>query len=174
MKSTPSPQAEHTYRSRTGLLLVGLATMLAACTSALSGSSIVIDPPPDRDVTETVDVFDLQIGDCGFPPSYLIGEVTQIDLVPCDEPHTQEVIYITEAPFDNYPGASKLVEFGREICARAVVEGLGIALEDQFVTFLNPTATSWREGDRDIVCVLWWPDVAPMTGSWARGTQASD
>lgn len=154
-------------------LRVGLAAVVLLASGCASGGgrdAIVIAAPPDRTTVERVSAFDLQPGDCGDPPSYIIGEITEVDLVPCDVPHTQEVIYVAPAPFETYPGSTALLEFGREICARATTEGLGVDLDSQYVTFLNPTLTSWTAGDRDIVCVIWWPRSAPATGSIVRGT----
>jgi hypothetical protein len=156
-------------RRRLALLLVPF--LLAACGSG------DVDAAGRDDAGRVVaaggwSVFDLRPGDCVGDVSGLVGDVAELPLVPCDEPHTQEVFAVVRHPDDVYPGAGEVASFADRSCLLALDAELGLSIDDGIAfSYLLPTAEGWRtNGDRSIVCVLVFAADAPMTGSFVAGT----
>jgi hypothetical protein len=148
---------------------VGLAAVLAlsACTD---------DELRDADgavvTAGTVPVLELQIGDCLTPAPELTGEVAELPVVPCAEPHTQEVFGIVPHPDDSYPGAAAVAAWADGACLTELEATLDLTLDDGvFVSYLLPTFDGWNtDGDRDVICVLVFPGQDGVTGSFVAGT----
>ena len=68
-----------------------------ACVAVFAFAACSDDEAPTRDqagvVTKAgkVSVFELKPGDCLDPPADVSGEIAEIRVVPCTDPHTQEV-----------------------------------------------------------------------------------
>jgi len=120
-------------------------------------------------------VFDLRVGDCLAPEPDLTGEISDVPVVPCAEPHSQEVFGAVEHPDGVYPGAAVLASWADGACLGELASSLGLGLEDGlYVSYLLPTFDGWNlggdEGDRRVVCVLVTPDATGVTGSHVAGT----
>lgn len=119
-----------------------------------------------------VDAFDVRVGDC-FQGSELsstddIEEVFDVDAVPCDVPHDNEVYAIFELPDGDFPGNDELVRLSNEGCLQRFADFVGAEYEtsrlDVFSLF--PSQTSWEDGDREVVCAVFDP-AGPVEGSVA-------
>lgn len=84
-------------RKKRALALAGSAVALSLALSGCSALNGILggnDAQRDDEgnVTEgsNVDVFSLKVGDC-MPATNASGEITDVDVVPCSEPHTDEV-----------------------------------------------------------------------------------
>jgi hypothetical protein len=117
-------------------------------------------------------VFDLRPGDCIGDVSDLKGDTDEVPLVPCEEPHSQEVFAIVRHPDDAYPGAGGVATFADRACLTALDAELDLSIDDGIAfSYLLPTFEGWnKSGDRSIVCVLVFPVDAGMTGSFVLGT----
>jgi len=117
-------------------------------------------------------VFDLRPGDCIADVSGPSGDVDGLPLVPCSEPHTQEVFAVVRHPDDAYPGAGAVATFADRSCLIALEAELDLTIDDGVAfSYLLPTFEGWnRSGDRSIVCVLVFPEDAGMVGSFVEGT----
>ena len=117
-------------------------------------------------------VFDLRPGDCVGDVSDLRGDTDQIPLVPCEEPHSQEVFAVIRHPDEAYPGAGAIATFADRACLTALDAELDLSIDDGIgFSYLLPTFEGWnRDGDRSIVCVLVFPAEPGMTGSFVAGT----
>ena len=117
-------------------------------------------------------VFDLRPGDCVGDVSDLRGDVDEIPLVPCEEPHSQEVFAVVRHPDDAYPGAGAVATFADRACLAALDAELDLSIDDGIAfSYLLPTFEGWnKNGDRNVVCVLVFPEDAGMTGSFVLGT----
>ncbi len=117
-------------------------------------------------------VFDLRPGDCVTDTAELSGDVDEVTLVPCEEPHTQEVFAVVRHPDDAYPGAGGVATFADRACLTALAEDLDLTLDDGIAfSYLLPTFEGWnKNGDRNVVCVLVFPEEAAVTGSFVAGT----
>lgn len=117
-------------------------------------------------------VFELQPGDCLDPGAEISGEIAEVPVVPCEDPHTQEVYAAVTHPQDNYPGAEELATFADGACLDELETELGYTLDDGlFFSYVLPTFDGWNTGDdREVLCVLVFPDRDGMTGSFVTGT----
>ncbi|MCC5947742.1 MAG: hypothetical protein JJT89_04725 [Nitriliruptoraceae bacterium] len=117
-------------------------------------------------------VYELRPGDCLDPPPTLTGEVEELPVVPCTEEHTQEVFALVSAEGDVYPGPAEVAAIADRECLDALQDGFGLSPADGvYFSYLLPTFDGWNtRDDRQIVCVLVFPDLGPVTGSVVAGT----
>lgn len=98
----------------------------------------------------------IRVGDCyqDSGPS-----VERFDVVPCEEPHDNEVFLLFDAPGGRYPGKEALTDLAATRCTgEAFTRYVGVPLEQSDLrTFeVLPTRDTWeRDGDREIICVLY-------------------
>jgi len=149
------------------LFTLALALILAACGGGdVRGDDgrVVVEGPWS--------VFDLRPGDCIGADESLSGDVDEVPLVPCAEPHTQEVFAVVRHPDDAYPGAGAVATFADRACLTALDSELGLTIDDGVAfSYLLPTFEGWnKSGDRSIVCVLVFPQDPGMIGSFVDGT----
>ena len=151
---------------------IGRAVALLALVAAVSACSD--DDKPTRDasgaVTQsgTVSVFDLNAGDCLDPPADVSGEIADIKVVPCADPHTQEVYAKVDSTTSAYPGAEALATEANGLCVTAMQEPpLNLSPDDgYFWSYLLPSFNGWnKDNDRTIVCVFVFPSQTAVTGS---------
>ena len=120
-------------------------------------------------------VFDLQPADCLDPPADVSGEINSIKVVPCADPHTQEVFAKVDATDQAYPGAEALATEANGLCIKAMQEPpLGLSPDDgYFVSYLLPSFDGWnKDSDRTIVCVFVFPTLGAVTGSVVEQARA--
>ena len=140
---------------------------LAAAVLVLAGCSLLGAPADEGD-----DVFSIVVGDC-LDDADVPEEVTTLPIVDCDGPHDSEVFAGTTATGDDFPGSDvlqgRLVEFCR---GDAFTEFVGIPFADSRYATRGyyPTAESWANGDRELLCTLIDESGAQLTGSVA-GTE---
>lgn len=163
-------------RNRRALMLAGTAVALSI---ALSGCSIINDVlgsgsgDADRDeesgqVTESanIDVFSLKVGDCKM--SSATGEIQDVDVVPCEEPHDEEVYY--EFKMDDGEFSEEAIDTATQECVgEAYTTFVGVAWDASTLDVypITPTQRTWDElNDRVIQCVISDP-AGPVTGSLA-------
>lgn len=115
-----------------------------------------------------ISVFDVAVGDCLNPGKELGTEITEIEAVPCKEPHTHEVFHLAEFEGEDlYPGEEKMQKFADAECLNAFTAYTGMEYLDSsmFFSYLQPSIKSWNEADdRRFVCVI-VANGEPMTGS---------
>ena len=155
---------------RASTAAVVLALFAAGCTDAAEGF---------RDEEGTVvaaasgSVFELQTGDCLDPDPELAGEVDLMPVVPCDQPHAQEVFAAVDLDEQPYPGAEAVARQADGACLGALETSLDLSLADgYFVSYLLPTFVGWNgePPDRRVICVLVFPDRETAIGSVVAGT----
>lgn len=161
----------------TGRLLLGLVTVaaLAGC----SGDDEIRDADGTVVNAGQISVFELEVGDCLDPGGDVSGEISDVPIVPCDQPHTQEVFGVVTHPDDDYPGATEVAAYADGACLTEMQESLGLSLDDGlFFSYMLPTFDGWNAegevGDRQIVCVLVFPDRDAVNGSVVAGTADID
>lgn len=135
------------------------AVVTAAVVLSLSGCSLF-----RHDDTSTVSALDVKPGDCALAPAAITTEVTNLKVVPCTDPHEQEVYAVvpytgdggtqTEMP---YPGEAALKAFADGACLEAFSGYVGSDYRDSslFFTYLLPSARGWQQGsDHDVTCFI--------------------
>lgn len=151
-------------RTRRALVLAGSALAL---TVALSGCSAINDilggGPADADrdeetgqVTEgaNIDIFALKLGDCKTESS--TGELTSADVVPCSEPHAEEVFHEITMPDGEFSDDD--VNAASEECyGEAFTTFVGLPYEESVLDTVQivPTQETWDElNDRVVQCLI--------------------
>jgi hypothetical protein len=122
---------------------------------------------PQRDeetgqVTEgaDVDVFQLKVGDCLNLAD--ATEVSSAAVVPCSEPHTDEIYHEFRLPDGDWPGDDAIEQSAEEGCYEAFEGFVGVPYEDSALAYnyLTPTEEGWTDSslqDRLIQCVVYEP-----------------
>lgn len=146
--------------------------LLGACSDEVEirdARDVVINPG-------TWSVFDLRTGDCLDPDPEETGEVAEVPLVPCDDPHAQEVFATVEYPKGAYPGTDEVALWADGECLRSLEADFDLTLDDGlYISYLLPTFIGWnKDDDRRVVCVLVFPDREAATGSVVAGTADID
>lgn len=161
---------------------ISLAVVAAVVAVGLSGCSIVDQflpsSQPVRDaetgeITEEVDnadVFAVRVGDClntaGLDTA---DEISDVPVVPCSEPHDDEVYYSYTLEDGEYPGEDAIIADAGETCVAEFSTFVGLAYEESVLDYwpMYPTAGSWENGDREVLCIAWDPSGAKLTGTLA-------
>jgi len=165
------------YRSfaSAGLLVAALA--LAGCQSATEDptptdapssaasaepSTAASEAPPTSSAETGSDegvetsVFDLEVGFCFSTDS---DQLETVNVVDCEQPHEHEVFALVNHPAgdaDAYPGDDALVEYADAECRPPFEEYVDRDYETSiwYITSLTPSAETWGEGDREVVCTV--------------------
>jgi hypothetical protein len=138
------------------------AAILTLTAVALAGCSLLTGVPEGE-----TDVFSVKVGDCINLSSSTEDEISSIPVVPCDEPHDQEVFDRFEIEGDTFPGDSSIEEQRIAYCeGDAFTSFVGIPWADSMyaTSGLTPTSSSWDQGDREVLCTIGDPN-GQTTGS---------
>ncbi|MFV0372590.1 septum formation family protein [Microbacterium sp.] len=158
-----------------GGALVASTTLLGGCSivqSVLGGDTAVRDQE-SAEITEggTMDVFTLAVGDCFDDEGGDAGEISELPVVPCAEPHDNEVFYEFALADGEFPGNDEIYAEADAACLEEFTSFVGTSYEESVYGFLylTPTKGGWSElGDRIVQCYLYEPG-EKLTGS-AAGT----
>ena len=122
-----------------------------------------------------VDAFAMRLGDCfdntrSFA-SDEVGEVSTLPGVPCSEPHDNEVFAIFDVDFDSFPGDEPMAELAFDQCLARFEGFVGREYESSVldITAMYPSAASWAQDDREVICAIYDMNGEKRTGS-ARDT----
>ena len=123
--------------------------------------------PSDIEGAEMVAFEDLAVGDCLPYVDYTdVDQIYELPVVPCDQPHTDEVFYIFEVEDGEFPGDSALQETAWDGCLAQFESFVGLTYEQSELDFYSyqPTKGSWnRADDRAIQCIVY--SYEDVTGS---------
>ncbi len=152
------PYPEPPKKSRTGLW-IGLAVLAVVLLSGLGvGVWYFLNSVKDKVIAT-----DLAVGDCitDIPNGSLVQAVPKTD---CANPHAGEVYAVLTMPDGEYPGQSTIDDWQNK-CPNELQSYSPDALTDDSigVFVLYPTAQTWSQGDREIVCMATTQD--KRTGS---------
>ncbi|AEF41142.1 hypothetical protein AS9A_2695 [Hoyosella subflava DQS3-9A1] len=150
------------------------AAPLAAISCSAGGGDATDDAEPtspgaataEHDAgTREVSEFDVQVGDCLLGPEEASTPGT-VAVVPCDEPHQQEIFAIYQLDGTEFPGDNEVQETARDGCRDEFQAFTGTEEESSkyVLNFLYPTEVTWAGGDREVVCMILDPD-GPVSGS---------
>lgn len=139
-------------RSPTILSLLLTAAVLASGCSLLGGGN----------------VFELSVGDCFDDTDGISGgEVSDVPVVECSEPHDNEVFHTFDLDDGDFPGDDAMMTQAEEVCVPAFEEYVGTDYASSRLDIfpITPTEGSWDTGDREIVCALYDVELAKLEGS---------
>jgi putative regulator of septum formation len=126
----------------------------------------------DDDEGEALSVFDVEPGQCFEGQTEVKAQISELTAVDCDDEHAQESYAVVpyqaadgEAP-DTYPGDDALTKFAEGACAGEYRAYVGVDYLDStlFYTYLLPSARSWEDDDRSVICFVTTPG-EPLQGS---------
>jgi hypothetical protein len=134
---------------RLGAIVLTAAPLIASC----SGSS---------GAGHNVSTFHLKVGNCVVPPKQVKAELSDVRVVSCTQPHTQEAYAVLHMSGDvakgdaPYPGPAVLKQFADGQCAQNYTAYVGVAYPDSslFFTYLLPSPRGWQADDRSVVCIV--------------------
>lgn len=148
-----------------------LATPGTRPTDAPSSEPSPATPATPVEGTDTVTFEELEVGQC-LPYIEWEDEVSELPIVPCDQPHTDEVYLIFDAPDGEFPGDDALQSIASERCESAFGEFVGLAYAESELDmyWFVPTQMSWnRANDRAIQCIAFsYEDVTGTLRGAAR------
>lgn len=151
-----------------GIVIAVLGVILALVVSfvALAFASAMQeeDPTPGDagspvvDGSELVPFDDLEVGDCLPYVEYNEDDlISELPVVPCDQPHSEEVYFIFTVDGDSFPGEESLEQTAWGRCVEEFEGYVGTSYEESAIDFYTyqPTRTSWTAtDDRTIHCIL--------------------
>jgi hypothetical protein len=122
----------------------------------------------------TVDAFNVQVGDC-FNDAHLFDdelfedEISSVPGVPCSEPHDNEAFAVIEVGIDNYLNEDAMYELAYDSCMTHFESFVGKDYESSTleITTMFPSAESWKENDREVVCAVFDMNADQLVGSAA-------
>lgn len=141
-----------------GLAAAGAALTLMVGLSGCSVLSSILGNEPARDEegavteTDTSDVFAMAVGDCLNEPSGT--QVSEVEFVPCDQPHDYEVYAELELPAGDYP--TDVDAQAETYCTEQFTSFVGVSFDESTLslTYFTPTMDSWGEGDHLVSCII--------------------
>lgn len=113
-------------------------------------------------------VLDLEVGQCITDETPEGEQVSSVPVVACTEPHVGEIYALPQLPDGEFPGDESVTASANQLCAGPEFQSyVGIPIEETGlgVNFLIPSAETWAQGDREIVCIIGNADGAPATAS---------
>jgi hypothetical protein len=162
-------------RSLTRLLVAGAALAVALPLTGCSAlGSLVSAPQPERDETTQeivsegeADVFALRVGDC---LTMVQGtEVDAVPVVPCSEPHSDEVFFDFTLDDGDFPGDEAIATAAQDGCLAEFDTFVGMPYDSSTldIGWYVPTADSWDlRDDRVMSCTIYDP-AGDVTGTLA-------
>ncbi|MEI5671614.1 MULTISPECIES: septum formation family protein [unclassified Nocardioides] len=139
--------AIHRRVLRAGLPLLATTLLLGAC----SGDD------------DEASVFSIKPGECFLAPEDVEAQISDLEEVSCGKPHDHEAYAVVrfasageEEPSDEFPGDEALTKFADGACAQEFKAYVGVDYLDStlFYTYLLPSARSWQEDDRSVICLI--------------------
>lgn len=138
------------------LALIAATTSCGAISDALSGNDAKRDEPGGQ-ITESAqaDVFSLTAGDC-VNAADMSGMVSEVEAMPCTDPHDAQIIAEYEYPKGDYPGDDEFATKAETFCVDEFATFVGISYDESEFELgpLTPTEQSWKMGDRVLQCVV--------------------
>lgn len=131
-------------------------------------TSLMLRDPATGQVPQETDVDWLKIttGDCVKESSEATEDDYYESLVPCTEPHAEEVYDQFVLGGEEYPGDDEVEELAIAGCISRFEEFVGQAYDDSPLDFsyFTPYEESWRGGDRVVQCRIYDPQ-GDVTGT---------
>ncbi|WP_162458535.1 septum formation family protein [Pseudactinotalea suaedae] len=127
---------------------------------------------PEPDATGTPGLEDVptaEVGACLNAVDLLGGGgVSEIPTVDCTEEHDAQVFAVIALPDGEYPGDDALATLVLDECGAAFEEFVGVPPAESTLELdgLSPSQDTWAVGDREIICLAFYPDLSTTTESF--------
>ena len=115
----------------------------------------------------SVGAFDIQVGDCFNDVDTSSQEIASVPGVPCSEPHDNEAYAVFDISLESYPDTQTMYEISYGECMERFETFVGREYETSSleITTMYPSAESWDQDDREIVCAVFDINAAQLVGS---------
>ena len=116
---------------------------------------------------ETVEATHLDVGDCVIEEPD-VEEVSDVDVVPCNQPHDSEIYAAMDMEAGEYPGEEAVDTAAADFCLAEFQPYIGTDYSDSLldIGYLTPTSFSWTLGsDREILCTAYRVDGEKLTST---------
>ncbi|CAN5234377.1 septum formation family protein [soil metagenome] len=156
-----------THESWTRVLTI---VTLGAASVALAGCSLLgggKTATPTDDATTGDDVFSITVGDC-LNDASVSGQISTVPIVDCSGPHDSEAYFSGNLDGTDYPGEDAVKQGAEGVCGPAFATFVGAPYKEGSgydYSYYTPTKESWAAGDREIMCVVFDPSGAQVTGT---------
>ncbi|MBC7291679.1 MAG: septum formation family protein [Actinotalea sp.] len=162
---TAPPPPRRRGLHRTGARVLAVVGALALVAVVVVGARTWADSRPLGDPRGEVSAHPRQlvVGHClqVLPPD---GTVRRVTILPCAEPHEAEVLSRHRHADQAWPGATAVRREAEAACEMdATQQAAGV-----LPVVWTPTEASWRQGDRESLCLAWLPG-SGLRGSWTDG-----
>lgn len=148
------------------------AYAVAALGFGIYGAMTNVDRDDSGAIVEAgaLDAFEMRQGDCFNDPDTYTEELNSLPGVPCSEPHDNETFAVFDLAIDDYPEYD-IADISESSCIDRFQTYVGRDYETSAldVVTMYPTAESWAQNDREVVCALYDMSGEKMVGS-ARGS----
>lgn len=114
-----------------------------------------------------IDAFHMRVGDCFDESSSFGEEVSEVPGVPCSQPHDYETYAVFDVSLDSFSSEESMGVTAYDSCLERFDAFVGLDYENSVleIVTLNPTAESWEQGDREVVCALYDMNNEKLVGS---------
>jgi len=135
-------------------VLAALGALLAGCSLLGAGTSAVLSTP-DPTTGGSIGVFTLAVSDC-INPGAPGAAVTDVMTVDCTVAHESEAYASIVMADPVFPGAQAVADQANAGCTSQFKTFVGIdySASQLSYNFYFPTAASWAQGDREILCLV--------------------
>ena len=145
-----------------------VAYVVAAIGFGVYGAMTGVDRDDSGAIVEagTLDAFSVRLGDCFDDPDVYTEEFSSLPGVPCSEPHDNEAFAVFDLTMSEYPEWD-IAEISESSCIDRFEAYVGRDYETSAldVVTMYPTAESWAQNDREVVCALYDMSGEKLVGS---------
>lgn len=129
----------------------------------------------DRDETGaivdagTIDAFQIRVGDCFDDTGMGDGEISSLPGVPCADPHDNEAYAVFNIKSASFPGDDEVSEIAYDSCMERFDRFVGKDYQSSSLDMfpIYPTAESWAQDDREVICAVYDMNEEKLQGSVA-------
>jgi putative regulator of septum formation len=99
---------------------------------------------------------DLRVGDCFDLKDASADTIDNVRALPCTSEHQYELFFVGAMPGGDYPTDAAFEGYVSDNCTPAFASYIGTSFEVSAldVYWLQPTADSWKSGDRSVQCAV--------------------
>lgn len=117
-----------------------------------------------------VNAFQVRVGDCFDDSRSFSDEISSLPGVPCSEPHDNEAYAVIDLTIATYPEGEGMETLAFESCMERFNSFVGQEYDSSSLDILTmyPSAESWKQDDREVVCAVYDIDAQKLVGS-AKG-----
>lgn len=106
----------------------------------------------------SVSVTDVRSGDC-----FNLGEdeeISDVDGIPCSQPHLYQAFHVADHETSTFPTDAEFDAIFASVCLPRFEPFVGTSYDESvlFASMITPSQSSFDDGDREYICVLYEPD----------------